>query len=190
MNANMKIIAICGYKRSGKDTIANYIQSTLSPNYSVHCKISTYLKEGCGAMFGFTKEQMETDLKEVVDPFWNITPRQAMQYMGTDVMQYDIHKIMPDIGRDFWIKRFIHHIKNNLHEKHWIIISDLRFNHEYIALKRHFDNDLYVIKVDRKNDEIEDTHPSEQEWKQIPYNIEIDNNGTLSELYGRIDSCI
>ena len=23
---NMKIIAICGYKRSGKDTIANYIQ--------------------------------------------------------------------------------------------------------------------------------------------------------------------
>jgi hypothetical protein len=185
---NMKIIAICGYKRSGKDTIANYIQSKLSN--SLHCKISTNLKEGCAAMFGFTAAHMETDLKEVIDPFWNITPRQAMQYLGTDVMQYDVHRLIPDINRDFWIKRFIHQIKTSSdHTKKCIIISDLRFTHEYIALKEHFgDNNCIVIKVTRGSNSHEDMHPSEQEWKQISYDIEIKNKGSLDDLYKDIDN--
>jgi hypothetical protein len=180
----MKLIAICGYKRSGKDTIANYIQRSVC--FSNHCKISSNLKEGCMSMFGFTNEQLEGDLKEVKDPFWNITPREAMQYIGTDVMQYEIQKLIPDIGRRFWIKRFIHHIQSN--HSNIVIVSDLRFMHEYIELKKHFDTHLYIIKVIRDTINHDDHHISEREWKDIPSDVCICNNGSLEKLYNNIDT--
>jgi len=140
----VQVIAICGYKRSGKDTIANY----LCDKYGFqHCKISKGLKEMCKCLFGFNDSQMESDLKEVVDKKWGITPRKAMQYVGTDMMQYQIQNILPDIGRNFWIYKCIKHIEDNHKDDLRIVISDMRFIHEYDLLKKTYGDNFKVIKV-------------------------------------------
>ena len=44
-------------------------------------------------IFGFTKEQVYGDLKDVVDSEWGVTPRKVLQIMGTELFQYDLQKI-------------------------------------------------------------------------------------------------
>lgn len=184
-----KVIAICGYKRSGKDTIAEYLCKQSEGN-AVICKIANKLKEACSSIFGFTPDQLETDMKDSIDPVWQISPRSAMQYLGTDIMQYDIQRIIPGIGRNFWIKRFIHHIETVHKTAPYIIISDLRFKHEYEELYKIYGSNLMVIKVYRNNNQNIDTHISEREWRDIPHTIIINNNSTLNDLYNNIENTI
>ena len=184
-----RVIAICGYKRSGKDTIAEYLRNQSDGN-AVICKIANKLKEACSAIFGFTPDQLETDMKDSIDPVWQISPRSAMQYLGTDIMQYDIQRVIPGIGRNFWIKRFIYHIETIHKTTPYIIISDLRFKHEYEELYKLYGSNLMVIKVYRNEniDENIDTHISEREWKDIPHSIVVNNNSTLNDLYSTVDN--
>jgi hypothetical protein len=168
-----KIIAICGAKRSGKDCIAKIISSQY--DYE-HIKIARKLKDVCHILFGFTEEQMETDLKDQMDPRWDVTPRTCMQFLGTEVMQFKIQEILPTVQRNFWIKSLI----ANLDPEKNYVISDLRFIHEYNELKH---LDAVIIRVDRDVcDGCNDTHSSEQEYKQLRVDHIIKNNGTKHEL--------
>lgn len=177
----VKIIAICGLRRSGKDTIAQYVQENY--NYK-HVKISSTLKQTCALLFGFSHQQMEDKEKDIVDQQIGITPRLAMQFLGTEVMQYKIQEILPNVGRCFWIDLLIKNFNDDQ-----VVISDLRFVHEYEALKKK--HNLYVIKVCKTNPTLtQDTHPSEIEWLNIPENITIENNGSYQELYKKVNDFI
>ena len=125
----MHIILLCGFKRCGKDTFANYISQTY--NYT-HLKISQKLKDSLQILFDFNDDQIEGNKKDVLDKQWNITPRQAMQFVGTDMFQHQIQKLIPNINRDFWIKNISNEIerKYNTTPSENIVISDLRFIHE------------------------------------------------------------
>lgn len=179
----MSIIAICGGKTQGKDTFANYLV------YKYHfenIKISKQLKEIVKLMFNFNEDQINGISKDIVDEKWKIKPRQLMQYIGTDIMQFDIQNIIPDIGRKFWIKSFIENNKDNFKNKN-IIISDLRFIHEYEELKNNNKN-IFFIRIERDNIIINDSHKSETEYKNIPVDYIIKNNGTIEDLYKNIDN--
>jgi hypothetical protein len=162
-----RIIAICGSKRHGKDTIAKF----LSSNYDYeHVKISQKIKDICKILFGFTHDQMETDNKENIDPKWGITPRKAMQFIGTEVGQFKIQELLPMIDRKFWIDSLINELEPN--KKY--VISDLRFMHEFDEIKK---LDGIVIRVERPNLILpEDLHISELEYIDIPTNIIIKND--------------
>lgn len=149
------IIAICGKKRSGKDTLADYI------GYQ-KVKFAQPLKDALAALLGFTYEQLEND-KEIVDPFWNITPRVAMQTFGEKFKE-----VIPDI----FIKALFKKYPDN------IVISDLRFMSEYRAVK---ERNGIVIKIIR--DESDDNHISEKELETIPADLTIINNGTIEDLF-------
>lgn len=170
-----KVIGICGLKRCGKDTLARYF---VDHHGYKHCKIADDLKKVVQVLFGFTDGQLETDEKDQVDPSWNITPRSAMQFFGTEVMQYKIQEILPDVQRNFWIMSFI---KKHLHTQP-IVISDLRFLHEYDALMKASQSNMLVIRVERDSC-VNCSHASEQEHKDIPANMVIHNNGNIEELY-------
>ena len=188
------IIAICGLKRSGKDTVANYL-ATKIPNV-IHCKIAQPLKDMCENLFNFTASQMETDDKDVIDTKWGITPRDALKFVGTEMMQYKIQELLPDIGRSFWVKQLVDKIKKNQsnEENKTVIISDLRFIHEYDMIKREFkDSQVVIVKI-QKNEKLQPNQPnktnhcSELEWQLIKHNILLDNNGTIQDLYKQIDA--
>lgn len=181
-----KIIAICGLKRSGKDTIADYLCS----NYGyTKIKIANPLKQGLKVMFGFTDEQLESDKKDEIDPCWEVQPRKIMQFIGTEVMQYQLQQIIPGIGRKVWIKSLIEeHISNPLHNDKLFVIPDLRFLHEYEELSKH--NAIFwrvdrVTELEKLNHNC-DIHISEKEYLQIPVS-HIFRNETKKDLFVQID---
>ena len=178
-------IGICGKKRSGKDVIADYLVS----NYGFEKqKIAENLKNAVKLLFSFTDQQLEDDTKDIVDIRWGISPRKAMQFIGTDIMQFEIQKIIPDIGRNFWINSFLQKLNNN----NKIVISDIRFKHEYEAIKQacRAGDKFLMIKVERKGLTLEDTHASEIEFEDIPIDITIQNDGTLEDLTNQISRLV
>ena len=187
-----KIIAVCGYKRSGKDTIAKYLNKKY--NYK-HLKITYKLKECLKLLFDLRDHELETDKKDKINKKWNVTPRKLMQFIGTEIFQYKIQEILPDIDKKFWIKTFLtDSLVNNLRNKKdfHIVISDIRFIHEYEELKK-LNIPISVIKVTKDNimiDSNEELHISEREFIKIPYDKEILNNSTFDDMYKKIDEYI
>lgn len=173
-----KIIAIIGAKRCGKDTLANYI----SEKYGYDkIKLADPLKKTVQALFNFTDEQIEEDAKDIIDPNWNITPRKTLQFFGTEIMQYKIQELLPNIDRNFIVKSLINKLDPNKN----YIISDMRFYHEYQEIIKL--NPL-IIKITRPNLLATDLHPSEIEYRSIPHNIHIINDKDMSALINKFDT--
>ena len=187
MNNLPSIIALCGYKGSGKDTIANYLVEKY--NYK-HYKISDKLKEIIKILFDLSDNDLEQKKEEVNDK-WNTTPRRLMQFIGTDMFQYKLQELLPNINRDFWIKSlFTKDLMNKINNENYkIVISDLRFLHEYEII-----SNLYVsysiLKVKNNRIEQNDNHISENEFNQININGIINNNSNLETLYNNINNII
>lgn len=173
-----KIIALCGFKGCGKDFVANYIHDTCSFE---HLKISTKLKDATRLLFDITDDQIEGNKKECIDERWNITPRQMMQFMGTEMFQFKIQELIPECDRNFWIKSFANAVKANKNKN--IVVSDMRFSHEYEYIKKHLrTHELIVIRINNNSKkniyDAEDIHVSETEYRQIPIDFQLTNNMT------------
>lgn len=187
MNNTKHIIGICGKRRSGKDVAANH----LADRYQfVNCKISQKLKQVCQILFGFSDDEIETTKDDVCEE-WNITPRRAMQFIGTEMMQFELQKLLPGMQRNFWIKSML---ESNFGKHERIVISDLRFVHEVEEIKRHIANTdtiFTVIRIDRPIDRQSlhgaDAHISERESNDIDVDVEVKNDGSLEDLLRKID---
>ena len=176
INMTPRIIAICGLKRSGKDTIADILCQHFGYE---KVKIANPLKEALQMLFQFTDAQVEGDEKDVIDPRWGVQPRRLMQFIGTEVMQFQIQEVLPNVGRTFWIKRLIEeHIMDTSPNKK-IVISDLRFKHEYDLLAKH--NTIFW-RVDRFQKENNCEHSSEQEYLDIPVDQVFENTESRDHL--------
>lgn len=182
-----RVIAICGLKRSGKDTVAEMIlrhgTSSKEPGYEIR-HIATRLKEVVKLLFDFSNEQMMGNEKDILDERWNITPRRAMQYFGTEMVQHHMSKLLlNDRGKYFWIDNLTSQINGSNKIQ---VIPDLRFLHEYDTLNTLYKGKLTIIRVIREkmyaSDDISNTHISESEYFNIPPNIIIKNDGTLDDL--------
>lgn len=188
-----KVIALCGAKRSGKDTLANYIA-----NKFLYQKIAFAdpLKEAVCALFDFTHNQVGYSYstyeacddagKDLIDKRWGITPRKALQFFGTEVLQYKIQELLPGIDRKFLANSLASKIRQS--NRHFIV-SDLRFVHEYEELKK---MGALIIRVDRPsivenvyNDEA--VHTSEIEYRMIPCDMHILNDKDIPNLIKRFD---
>lgn len=173
-----RLIAVCGYKRCGKDTLANQISQAYGHK---HVKIAGRLKEVVRCLFGFTEDQVESDSKEVVDERWGVSPRRAMQFVGTEMFQYKIQELIPGVERNFWIRSLVEQeVAPCLAGGGSVVISDIRFVHEYNELKKH---GVFVILVERDGCGCQDDmHASEQDFRNIPADIVLKNNGEVTEL--------
>ena len=175
----MMLVAICGVKRSGKDTIAKYIEEKYAYK---HIKIAEPLKQVCKILFNFSDEQLETDLKEEIDTRWQVSPRIVMQFLGTEIFQNQIDRIIPNLNRQFFIKSIVFQKDTNY------VISDMRFLHEYSFIKEKYPKSI-LIRVEKNSVDKTDDHISETEYQNIPYNYLVYNNSTIYDLYAEID-CI
>lgn len=183
------IIAVIGKKRSGKDTFANYLVN----NYGFKkYGFGDPVKEICKLMFGFSQEQIDTDLKEEKDTRWNITPRETFQIIGTEFGRNFINQKLPNLNcynEQFWIRKFElwykEQIKLNPNIK--IVINDVRFLNEVECLKK---LNAVFIKINRHTGLI-DNHISENNLNNIDIhnvNITIDNNQSIEDFYNKIQT--
>ena len=172
------IFCISGQKRAGKDTIANYITDNV---ITARVSFATPVRAVCRAYFGWDDEWLLGSKKEDVDPYWGISPRQAMQYLGTEVGRIGIaqnYSNFYDItGDSIWIKnaqKTIRKISDEYGEEYdkfgakirAVVIPDMRFLNEYDAMKKMSEEGYKVITIGvRRNGLPSDNHASETEIK-------------------------
>lgn len=152
------LIGIIGNAGVGKDTMADII-SDIYGNRVVKRAFATPVKHVAKELFQFSEEQLYGSLKEVVDPRWDITPREAFQIIGTNIMQFGIYSVMPKLLdrvpiREFWVYHFKmwfqDFIKDTENRGKIIIVTDVRFQHEATMISE-LKGTLIKIERDRKS---------------------------------------
>ena len=200
-NKMPNIIAICGAKRSGKDVLAEHLVKKY--NYE-KIAFADPLKHAIKSLFNFDDEQVGigvdtgTNRKDIIDDKWGITPRTALQFFGTEIMQEKIQEILPNVKKNFFANTLKNHIENAEKDKKFVI-SDLRFLHEYEMLFKipniRKDN-IIIIRVVRPSNNASTestesiTHISEAEYMDIPYDVVLVNNDTIDSYIKKFDKII
>jgi hypothetical protein len=197
------IIGVCGLIGSGKDTIADYLVNFHEFRRE---SFASTLKDAVSAVFGWDRIMVEgrtreaREWREKEDQWWSerlgmhITPRWILQYWGTEVCRNAFHD-------EIWIAS----LENKLrHTKDDIVISDCRFPNEVKAIK---DQGGYILSVvrgaqpqwfmDVRKCLDENTplpkdlpHESEWAWANTKFDFVITNDGTVDELYTKINELI
>ncbi len=181
------IIGIAGAIGSGKTTLANYLVSQGFVIFSM----ADCLKRACQEIFLLSDQQIygTQEDKAEADPRWyNCSPRTMLQFIGTDLLRNNLDKIMPGLGNDVFVHHFKLWYKQQLatNPDIRIVIADVRFPNEVNAIRELGGR---VIKIDRE-EIVDNIHESENALKGIEYDIVIENNGTLEELYSKIGNII
>lgn len=194
------IIAICGAKRSGKDVLAKHLVATRGFK---KLSFAEPLKKVVKELFNFNdiqvgidEENAVGDEKEIIDERWGISPRKALQFFGTEIMQHAIDELIPNTNRGFLADILLSRIsRDSCDSCDSYVISDLRFLHEYNKLKSSVKvgkiRSLIIVKISRPTVNISegtrDAHISENEFIDIPCDVEIINDGSISDLKDLFD---
>lgn len=175
----LNVLAICGKKQVGKNTAASALieWGVINGCELVELSFAEPIKRCVADLFEFSNEQVNGNLKEVVDPRWeNKTPRSILQFFGTEIMQYKLQEILPDTGRLFWCKHLIEKIQSLPPTVAGVIITDLRFQHEHLELQKAFGTRYSCVKIiDLGLDTNIDNHASETECNTIRASITVYN---------------
>lgn len=183
MMRRITVIALCGKKRSGKNTAADALKNHFGlERPCIEMSFAAPIKKCVSDLFGFTQDQVDGDKKEVPDDRWEgKTPRQVIQFFGTEMMQHKLQELLPKVGRNFWTNRLIKGIKDRESGDTNVlaIVTDLRFKHEFNALQSVFGEKFLCVKIERptsyKHFSSTDTHSSEKEVEEISAHVNILN---------------
>ena len=202
------IIGVCGFIGSGKDTVADYLQNFHEFRRE---SFASTLKDAVAAVFGWDRLLLEgrtkeaRDWREEVDPWWaerlampTLTPRWVLQYWGTEVARRSFHD-------DIWIASLENKIRNS---KDNIVISDCRFPNEISAIKNAGGKIVWVQRGELPDwyekawlanqgsnaalnyMKEKGIHASEWAWIGTDFDMIIDNNGSINELYNTAKSLL
>lgn len=195
------LVGIMGHAGSGKDFVGN---CTLS-RYD-NCYIEAFsdsLKKGCAEIFGLTEYVFNArEYKEQEDPFWNVSPRKILQFVGTEFFRDAIIDLIPGITDNFWIKRLAGKL-NGLSRSDsdgaycngdTVVITDVRFKNEFQWI---LDNNGVIIQLIRPGISAVGlaNHASESSFITEPQ-IGVDNvyvifnTGTLENLNEKVQEII
>jgi hypothetical protein len=202
------IIGICGFIGSGKDTVADYLVNFHEFRRE---SFASTLKDAVAAVFGWDRTMLEGRTKEArewreqVDPWWaarldmpTLTPRWVLQYWGTEVCRRAFHD-------DIWIASLENKLRNSRDN---IVISDCRFPNEIESLKQAGGSIVWVqrgtlpdwyedaVSANQGNNvglnamKMRKIHASEWAWLGSDFDVVIDNNGSIDDLYRQSASLV
>lgn len=177
-----RLIGICGRKRAGKDVCG----SVLEDHFTFHrFAFADPIREILKIMFGWSIEfQMNPETKETIDPNIGISPRKAMQFVGTDFGQWALMERFPlfadIVGRRVWVNCGAREWQIRKENNENLVITDLRFQHEATFIK---ESGGKIVKIVRPDLQIEDNHESELGVEAIKEDMLIVNAYSSIEEY-------
>lgn len=193
----MALIGIVGQAGHGKDTIG----TILKEKHGFHTyALATPLKEGiCKTVFGLSDEQLYTQLgKEKKDEFWGCSAREIMQFVGTELFREQMCRIMPHVGKEFWLQVFRKWRKDLFLKLKYlpnVVVTDVRFQNEADFIKK-YGGKIWRVQRDFgvHTDFLQEStrqHSSEIEQLNIQGVDEvIMNDGTIEDLEDKIKKLI
>lgn len=137
----MVLIGIVGLKRTGKDTMADYLVKKYNYN---KVAFADPIKDILKILFGWDRDFLESNMKDENCKL-NVIPRDMMKWVGTDIFQYEIYNRFPDLKipkNSIWVEA----IKNRITDIEKTVISDVRFLHEVDFIKK---NNGIIIYIDK-----------------------------------------
>ena len=205
-----RVIAICGFIGSGKDTVADYLVNFHKFRRE---SFANSLKDAVAHVFGWDRELLEgrtkhsREWRETKDEWWSkrlkmdITPRFVLQNWGTEVVRRGFHD-------DMWVASLENRLRQTEDD---IVITDCRFPNEIkaikavggkvIRIKRGPEPEWYNAAIDYNKGmkrigwalgkevlERANIHASEYSWVGSKFDVVIDNDGTIDQLYTQIQS--
>lgn len=165
------LLGLVGKKGSGKDTCADYLTEH---HKFIKIALADPPKHAVRKLFRLTPKQLwgPIELKEAIDERYQRSPRELV---------IELSNFGKSIDPDCWIKLALSNI--GLYEK--VVVSDVRFLNEAAAIKR---NGGILCRIQRNfSTGLGEQDPSETEQEQIQVDWEIQNTGTLEELYEKIE---
>lgn len=182
-----RVVGITGRKFNGKDTTA----LILCKKYGYQqLSFAGPLKSLCQVVFGFTNEQVHGNLKETPDDNWyGLTPRQVLQFVGTNMFRDHMSELDQNFGQNFWLicaQKYMETIWKRDPTAHFVI-SDVRFHNE-VDFVKNLGGVVLRVKREAANSTVIDPHISEQlidTFDNIDYDIK--NDGTLNDLNDTIE---
>ena len=208
-----QIIGIVGFIGSGKDTVADYL---VNFHQFRRESFANSLKDAVSVVFGWDRELLEGRTnqsriwRETRDEWWSerlgcdVTPRWVLQYWGTEVIRKGFHD-------DLWVASLENRLRSS---KDDIVITDCRFPNEIKAIRNAggqvvrikrgpepawFDDAKSMNKGATRNTswalskhriEHLGVHASETAWVGSKFDVVLNNDGTIEELYQQIESNI
>jgi len=207
------IIGVCGFIGSGKDTVADYLVNVHEFRRE---SFANTLKDACSAVFGWDRTMLEgrtkqsREWRDQIDQWWSkrlgmdITPRLILQHWGTEVCRRAFHD-------DIWIASLENKLRNSQDD---VVISDCRFPNEIKAIRDQggcvirvvrgpepewFDDAVCMNRGPNRNvrwalarDRVQKLgiHASETAWVGTEFDAELDNTGSLDQLYQQLKDLV
>lgn len=190
------IIAITGAIGSGKDTIADYLIREFGFK---RLSFASKVKDVAHVVFGWNREMLEGRTaesrlwREVVDPYWGLSPRVALQRIGTEMFRTHIHP-------DTWVKAVVKEIQGSPADAKFVI-TDCRFDNEVAALKE-LGASLWAVSrglepswaaAAREGTPCpEGIHSTDWNVYRLEAiaDVRINNNGTIADLYEQVHAAV
>lgn len=194
------IVGISGKMQSGKDTVASIMQYLSDPfaqtnNFSysswlqldearkMHCKFqikhfADKLKLMASLLTGipYPDLSLNTVKNSTLGSEWNnMTVREFLQRLGTNSLRDGLHP-------NTWINALFVDYDETCK---WII-ADTRFKNEAKAIKDRGGLIIRVVRDDKHSLKNSIGHISETDLDDYPFDLIIDNNGTMEELIEKI----
>ena len=190
---NVSIIALTGFKGSGKDTIGEYLVEYFG---YTRFAFGDPIKDACKAIFSFNDVQLHGfKEKEIIDEYWGHAPRELFQMIGTELFRTKLPELCKNMTSNIWVKSLIKKMYEfyilNPKINNKFVITDVRFQNEFDAMK---DLAGTIIRVSRKIETNEinqfSNHASEILINTFKVDYEIDNSYNLSSLHNKIEQII
>ncbi len=162
----LKIILLAGYKRSGKDFVAEQLNKMIEGS-----KVMSFaepLKDIIATTMGISRDDLEEYKNDETTHF-----RTILQRFGTDAMK-------KHFGDDVWADLLI----SKLPTDGVVIISDWRFVSEYNAMLE-VDAEITTVRIIAGQAPI-DTHMSERDLDEFTYHVKIDNSAKDESVLNEI----
>jgi hypothetical protein len=175
----VRVVALSGLKRSGKDTVAAYL-----------------VKE-----YGFTRVAFADPVREhiyTLNPWLLLQDDQAMRLQDyVDLVGWEGAKEHPEVRRLLQIYA-TEVVRDGIDPRTWltlgmrsirstrgpVVVTDMRFKNELFALRN---MGAKTVRVTRNAAGVADAHRSENELANASFQYELDNNGTIDQLHQKVD---
>jgi hypothetical protein len=198
MKKSQRIIAIAGFKNSGKTTLGNY----LTTNYNwKEVYLGAPIKEIARIIYNLDNSQHSTDLlygltpesrekRETQITIWGHSIRKGLELLGTDVFPF-IHN-GEEYYKDIWSKIFEERIKSIEQD---IIVPDIRLPNQFEMIRRLGGKIIVItrnpdeLKIPSSERKVNGEHFSNYAFLDCITKDDdiIENTGTLENLYSKID---
>lgn len=173
------LIGFSGKKGSGKSFFADYL---VNNKLFIKLSFASPLKEITKILFNLSDEDVKDPIKkELINPKFNASPRELMQWLGTDIMREEFNKKFNYSG-SIWIDSVKDKIKTLLEDNKDVVIDDVRFQNE-VDMIHSLGGTVINLHNDLDNTLNNSTSTHSSENQKLTFNYEFVNDKSYSNTY-------